>query len=88
MKTGRPKVQLTVARMADNENLNPLQRVYLDRVLAHHDRPNLDHLQYACLDCGTIGEAESQKARDHNAKYIDFTCCAVNKTVLFRTEGV
>lgn len=87
MKADRPTVRLTVPTINGNR-LTPLQTVYLNRVLAHHGHPITDLLNYACLECSSIGESESQEARDHNAKHIDFTCCDPATTVLFATGNV
>lgn len=89
-RTHRPPVLLTQPSIEDPtpRTLTPLERVYLNRVLTHHDHPLTDRLQYACLTCATIGEAADQAARDHNARHIDFTCCDPATTVLYSTQEV
>ena len=86
-KSTRPTVNLTVGRIEGNA-LNPLQRVYLERVMTQHDQPNRDTLAYACLICGSIGECESQEARDHNERFVDYECCDDRYLVIFKTEAV
>lgn len=89
MLANRPAVSLTVARIdATGLRLNPLETVYLNRVLSHHGQPNRDLLVKACLVCGSIAESPDQASRDHTVRHFDVACCDPAQTVAFRTENV
>lgn len=86
----RPPVLLTVP-LVNDQPLTALQRVYLNRVLVHHDHPITDRLTHACLGCGSIGEIHAdnnRQDRDDLVEHFDFTCCGPDQTVLFHTQAV
>lgn len=67
-------------------DLQGLQGLALDRVLAEHAPVNPATLTFACLRCGSIGETSDQTSRDMIVEFFDPTCCGL--TVLFHTNPI
>ena len=67
---------------------NPEETALLDSVLSHHAiTPGaIDRLAYACLDCGSVGEAATTNQRDLQVIAFDFTCCSTDSTVIFVSD--
>lgn len=82
--------RLSVPHSVTRGELAADQIVLLDEALAHHGLPKTsphqipERLAYACLMCGSIGEAPTQESRDALVDNFDFTCCGL--TVIFHSN--
>lgn len=55
----------------------------LARVLRAHNGVDYALLTYACVECGSIGQSESEAARNSNALAVDFACCTPDSSYVF-----
>lgn len=86
--TSRPSVELVVARfLRTGEVISKKSPDWkrVRKVLDFHGIVNPTKTVYACLACQSVGECESQMARDLTVDHYDWTCCE-GYTVTFKTE--